>query len=389
MSYAILRTAKLKSIGNIAGSLSHTYRTIPTPNANPQLTDQNINSHDTADLALEAIKAKIPAKHRSDAVLCIEYLITGSPEWEGWDTQKQQQYFDGAIDWLKDKHGADNVVMTGIQLDESTPHLVAYVVPLDDKGKLNAKKYLGGRDKLTAMQTDFAVKVANPLGLERGLEGSKATHTTIKQFYSDIQKPVPSIDDLQIVLPHKGVFERTEDYQNKVNNIVVQSVTPHLKRMQALQNAVGIMEGELEKTNKQLAEMSKNTEIYRKARYAVGVFGGSLGIHDFDNDIAKKGQAIFKAGQDEFARSIHARDEARKQELRQAELNRPRPFEPPRPKPQPKPEKEDIKEEWRPKPDIEPPPQPVPLMPKPEPEPVPQPTEQKPAPAPAYRPRRP
>ena len=33
MSFAIYRTAKLKSMGEIGGSLSHTYRTRPTPNA--------------------------------------------------------------------------------------------------------------------------------------------------------------------------------------------------------------------------------------------------------------------------------------------------------------------------------------------------------------------
>ncbi len=35
MNYAILRTAKLKTMGNIGGSLAHNYRTIETPNADP------------------------------------------------------------------------------------------------------------------------------------------------------------------------------------------------------------------------------------------------------------------------------------------------------------------------------------------------------------------
>ncbi|WP_419851934.1 plasmid recombination protein [Actinobacillus pleuropneumoniae] len=36
--------------------------------------------------------------------------------------------------------------------DESTPHLVAYVVPLDERGKLNAKKWLGGKKLMNEMQ---------------------------------------------------------------------------------------------------------------------------------------------------------------------------------------------------------------------------------------------
>jgi chromosome segregation ATPase len=38
------------------------------------------------------------------------------------------------------------------------------------------------------MQTDFHNEVKH-LGLERGLEGSKAEHTTIREFYAEIQKP--------------------------------------------------------------------------------------------------------------------------------------------------------------------------------------------------------
>ena len=70
--------------------------------------------------------------------------------------------------------------MTGIQLDETTPHLVAYVVPIDKKGKLNCRHFLGGREKMTAMQTDFANVVGAKYGLQRGQEGSKAKHEEVK-----------------------------------------------------------------------------------------------------------------------------------------------------------------------------------------------------------------
>ena len=41
-------------------------------------------------------------------------------------------------------------------------------------------KILGGREKLSKMQTDFATNVGQSVGLVRGLEGSKAEHQTIK-----------------------------------------------------------------------------------------------------------------------------------------------------------------------------------------------------------------
>ena len=188
MSYAILRTEKLKTMGNIAASLSHTYRTRPTHNADPNRTVNNEHDLKTAGQVMDGIKNRLPEKTRSNAVLCIEYLITMSPDWSGLGTEKEADFFKRSVEWLKQKHGAENVISTSIHRDETTPHLVAYVVPIDERGKLNAREFLGGRAKLSKMQTDFHDQVKD-LGLERGLEGSKARHTTIKDFYSEIQKP--------------------------------------------------------------------------------------------------------------------------------------------------------------------------------------------------------
>ena len=46
-AYAILRTAKLKTLGNVGGSLAHSYRTRETSNADPSRADQNEHSHAT------------------------------------------------------------------------------------------------------------------------------------------------------------------------------------------------------------------------------------------------------------------------------------------------------------------------------------------------------
>ena len=188
MSYAILRTEKLKTMGNIAASLSHTYRTRPTHNADPNRTVNNEHDLKTAGQVMDGIKNRLPEKTRSNAVLCIEYLITMSPDWSGLGTEKEADFFKRSVEWLKQRHGAENVISTSIHRDETTPHLVAYVVPIDERGKLNAREFLGGRAKLSKMQTDFHDQVKD-LGLERGLEGSKAEHTTIKDFYAEIQKP--------------------------------------------------------------------------------------------------------------------------------------------------------------------------------------------------------
>ncbi|MBF7701813.1 MobV family relaxase, partial [Acinetobacter pollinis] len=195
MSFLIFRTKKLKSFGEISSSLSHNYRTRETPNANHQETPKNEHSHQSAEDLLCGIKDRIPQKVRKNGVLCIETLMTASPEWQGWhDASKEAALFEKSKAWLIEKFGAENVIATSIHRDETTPHLVAYIVPLDPQtNKLNARRWLGGRTKLSQLQTDYHQAVTQhdqDFGLRRGIVGSKAKYTTIQQFYSQIQAPI-------------------------------------------------------------------------------------------------------------------------------------------------------------------------------------------------------
>ena len=192
MGYAILRVQKLKDKGSIRRSLKHSFRAQDTPNADPERTPDNSHyfSH-SVNHAMDNITKRLDTqkKIRKNAVLAVEYLVTGSPESVQGKTRVQQDdYFQDAIHWLKAKHGAENVVYAGIHRDEQTPHLYAYVVPIDEKEKLNCRAFLGGSKMLNEMQTDFAEKVGMRHGLERGIEGSKAKHQSIKKHYAAIQK---------------------------------------------------------------------------------------------------------------------------------------------------------------------------------------------------------
>ncbi|WP_286430583.1 plasmid recombination protein [Acinetobacter towneri] len=93
MSFAILRIQKLKSFADVGGSLSHNYRNRETLNADSDRTHLNDHDLDTNEKCMTAIKDRIPEKRRKDAVLCIEHLITASPEWDGWGTEKEITFF--------------------------------------------------------------------------------------------------------------------------------------------------------------------------------------------------------------------------------------------------------------------------------------------------------
>jgi hypothetical protein len=189
MGYAILRAKKLKSFGAVARSARHTHREQPTPNADPAMTGQNrtVGAKGTGQV-LAALKRSLPTKRRKDAVLAIEYLVTASPEdfkrHGGHLDDTGNGYFADALKWLQQKHGKENVISATIHLDESTPHLVVYVVPMTADKRLSCRDFFGVPEKMRAMQTDFHAKCGASRGLERGVEGSKAKHEAVSAFYA-------------------------------------------------------------------------------------------------------------------------------------------------------------------------------------------------------------
>lgn len=113
--------------------------------------------------------------------------MTASPEFFEKLTSKQvDAWARKNLQFLAKTYGKQNVVHAVLHLDESTPHIVAYVVPEKD-GKLNCRAYLGGREKLTKLQTGYANDMRS-MGLERGVEGSKARHRTVKNFYASLDR---------------------------------------------------------------------------------------------------------------------------------------------------------------------------------------------------------
>ena len=191
MAYAIMRAKKIANMGSVAASMQHCYRERETHNADQERTpdNQHLGAKST-DEAMGKLRALLPEKRRKDAVLMVEYVMTASPEWFTKATPEQEKaFFQRSLQWLADKYGADRIVTASIHRDEATPHLSAFVVPLTQDKRLSAKEFIGSRDKMRADQTTYAACVAD-LGLERGIEGSKATHQTIQQHYAAIQRGV-------------------------------------------------------------------------------------------------------------------------------------------------------------------------------------------------------
>ena len=270
MSFAILRLQKLKSFADVGGSLSHNYRNRETLNADDARTHLNEHELDTNEKCMTAIRDRIPEKRRKDAVLCIEHLITASPTWSGWGTEKETAFFEQSKKWLENKYGKNNVVSTTIHRDETTPHLVAYVVPVDEEtGRLNAKKFIGGsRHTLSQMQTDFAVEVKD-LGLDRGVQGSKAKHTSIKEYYEKLNnyENEPGIEKgLTYEIPEPEFLESKNTYGERVANAMIDQIfdqiAPRFDRANALASQTEKLKKELSDTKKTLYEVQQRAKPY-------------------------------------------------------------------------------------------------------------------------------
>ena len=308
MAFAILRAEKLKTMGNIGGSLAHNYRSIETPNADPSKTPGNFHSLPNAEDVKNAISERLPDKRRSDAVLCVEYMITASPEWQGWNDDRQNEYFKQAVEWLEQRHGKHNVVATSIHRDETTPHLVAYVVPLDQEtGKLNAKKFLGGKAKLAEMQSSFSNHVKN-LGLKRGIEGSKAKHTRIKDYYAKVNEPTPQIR--QVEKPKAGIFETTSHYGDKVVNSVLEQIKPQWESMAELTKEVRTARKEALEARKTLLELQDRVRPYLDA------------IRPLSFSERVKLQEVMKATSQELQENTKQTDKQRKEQRQESQAAR-------------------------------------------------------------------
>ncbi|MBD2458464.1 plasmid recombination protein [Nostoc sp. FACHB-87] len=216
---AILRVEKLKSFGNVGGSEKHTARLQDTPNADTTKKNIRLIGMEDGTPLEELVKTKIASttkhKPRKDAVLCSEIFLSASPEYfrphdpskaGEWDDKRMADFATASYFWLKENYG-DKCVRAELHLDEATPHIHAYVVPINDKTKQLSHKEMFGGDgraasiKLSKLQDSYAEALA-PLGIQRGVKGSKATHTKVKEYYQAVNsEPLSNVWSNQQLAP--------------------------------------------------------------------------------------------------------------------------------------------------------------------------------------------
>mgnify|MGYP000849816605 CR=1 FL=1 len=241
-NFCILRIKKLHTNANVGGALSHHLRTRETDNADPEKMKNNwfypnseffengkYNYEKQTDLearkkiqqkTMAMYKKRLPEKVRKNGVRAVELMMTMSPEAMQKKGFNAVKYLNDCNKWAREKFGDENVFFVAQHYDEKTPHISILLTPIDEKGKLNARSYFGGREKMTAFQDEFYEKVGKKHDLDRGIKGSKAKHQTIKQYYEKINLQENQLGKLkeEIVFskPEKKLFESNEEYNEKL-----------------------------------------------------------------------------------------------------------------------------------------------------------------------------
>ena len=228
MGYGIFRVEKLKTMGNLKGSLKHAFREQDTPNADSRRTLYNIRltrGTRNSDEVMEKYEQLKPKKIRADQVRALEVLVAMSPEDANRMTEEEQHDFlKRSLEFANKEFGEDNLLHAQIHVDETTPHLTAFYIPRVSKVKngvskvtLNAKELLGGRKEYSDRQTRFYEQVSKNYGLERGEVGSKAEHQKISDYYRKVNKFENNVELAHILEEYEQLEEIFKDREERVD----------------------------------------------------------------------------------------------------------------------------------------------------------------------------
>lgn len=244
MGYFSLDIKKAKGTSDTTQS-DHIERKIIPKNADPTRTHLNrvlVEYPDGVHGRDEAIThrlntAGIRRKITHDQVRVVRVVLSGTHEdmMNIQEKGKLDEWCSDSIQWLQATFGKDNVVAAHLHMDEKTPHIHAAVVPVVTGERRKAKKEqadskrkyrkktnsvrlcaddLFNRQTLIAYHDNYA-RVMAKYGLQRGVRGSEARHTTTMQYYRDLKKKNETLETETRLLQEKKAEAQEELKQVK------------------------------------------------------------------------------------------------------------------------------------------------------------------------------
>ena len=306
MAKAIFLMKKLKTGGQIAGSASHVQRDRETPNANPYKENVWLIGNPEQDLVEDTFNHIGNQTIRKNAVLCVELVLSASPEFFRPSTQAEpgeyeqlqlNRWLNFNKKWLQERFSVtpegisvphdsvlassrdddpegirrslrvsqrkNRIISATAHLDEVTPHIHAHMVPIDKRGKLNASAFFGSPKLLREWQDEYA-QAMKPLGLERGIKGSKATHIDIRRYYTNINSP--ETDNILVLRDKARDRDRAEHQRQEMQAtaLVKQKEADELRRQnQQLQQQIQLQQQKIEELSQSPYDVSLEDVAYQ------------------------------------------------------------------------------------------------------------------------------
>ena len=228
MGYISIQINKAKGSAD-TGASDHIERKTTPKNADPTRTHLNrelVQFPDGVADRTEAIShrirtAGIRRKITPDQVRAIRIVLSGTHEdiVRVQDEGRLDEWCDDNLQWLHCTFGKENTVSAVLHMDEHTPHIHATVVPIvtgerrKARKKQTRKKQTEGkrtyrkkadavrlcaddlltRERLAAYHDSYAAAMSK-YGLQRGIRGSEARHTTTAQYYRDLKRQTGELE---------------------------------------------------------------------------------------------------------------------------------------------------------------------------------------------------
>ena len=223
MGYISIQINKAKGSAD-TGASDHIERKTTPKNADPTRTHLNrelVRFPDGVADRTEAIShrirtAGIKRKITPDQVRAIRIVLSGTHEDMArvHDEGRLSEWCDDNLQWLHRTFGRENTVSAVLHMDEHTPHIHATVVPIvtgerrkakrkQTEGKRTYRKKANAvrlcaddlltRERLVAYHDSYAAAMAK-YGLQRGVRGSEARHTTTDQYYRDLKRQTGELE---------------------------------------------------------------------------------------------------------------------------------------------------------------------------------------------------
>ena len=271
--HVLMRFAKRKG-GQISSMESHNERKKEQYKSNPDidLDRREFNYHiinPTSTYHYE-IKKRITAtgcRTRKDSVKMVEVLFTASPEFfKITSANEHREYFERAIQFIKDEVGENNVFAATVHMDEATPHMHVCFTPITRDGRLSAKEIIGNMKKLSVWQDKIHARMVERWNFfERGMSAMKSRRKHIPQWlYKQAQNLDRQQKEITIAIDNISGLKSAKKKAEAIKTLskwfpqvlkFTAEVNRSKKYIDMLKKEVNDMEGTVDKQSKKIMEL--------------------------------------------------------------------------------------------------------------------------------------